>query len=74
MHCIVRHKCIFTMINLVKPQDTHCVSKANQRIFFDYINETVTAIRGQSSMSNHCQIRTSCITGRAEKSNPPLAS
>ena len=39
----------------------------------DYISQTITVSSCQSDISNQCRIKTPCITGMAEKSNPPLA-
>ena len=38
----------------------------------DYISQTITVSSCQSDISNQCRIKTPCITGMAEKSNPPL--
>ena len=55
---------------------THTVSETENRkqnIMSDYIRQTVTVSSCQSDISNQCRIKTPCITGMAEKSNPPLA-
>ena len=53
---------------------THTVSETErQNIMSDYISQTITVSSCQSDISNQCQIKTPCITGMAEKSNPPLA-
>ena len=38
----------------------------------DYISQTITVSSCLSDISNQCRIKTPCITGMAEKSNPPL--
>ena len=40
----------------------------------DYISQTITVSSCQSDIGNQCRIKTPCITGMAEKSNPPLAA
>ena len=37
----------------------------------DYISQTITVSSCQSDISNQRRIKTPCITGMAEKSNPP---
>ena len=38
----------------------------------DYSSQTITVSSCQSDISNQCRIKTPCITGMAEKSNPRL--
>ena len=38
-----------------------------------YISQTITVSSCQSDISNRCRIKTPCITGMADTSNPPLA-
>ena len=53
---------LFSMPNLVKPQDTHCVRNRKQNIMSDYISQTITVSSCQSDISNQCRIKTPCNT------------
>ena len=48
---------LFSMPNLVKPQDTLCVCNRKQTIMSDYISQTSTVSSCQSDISNQCRIR-----------------
>ena len=53
---------------------THTVPETENRTSrLTTISQTITISSCQSDISNQCRIKTPCITGMAEKSNPPIA-